>query len=125
MQDAATEIQLRDEEGDIRSDFLHAVSHALETEDAARVRAAIDALPPDLQQIFESTAERAHELLNKTIRKDDQKAYDVVVKKGIQPVEAGDAKAEWDAAHKKVRDNLTGRVFSKSLIDAVAAAAKP
>ncbi len=84
-----------------------------------------DELPPDLKQVFESTAARAHELLNKTIRKDDQKAYDVVIKKGIQPVEAGDAKAEWDAAHKKVRDNLTGRVFSKSLIDAVAAAAKP
>jgi TRAP-type C4-dicarboxylate transport system substrate-binding protein len=84
-----------------------------------------DELPPDLQEAFESTAARAHELLNKTIRKDDQKAYDVVIKKGIQPVEAGDAKAEWDAAHKKVRDNLTGRVFSKSLIDAVAAASKP
>ena len=59
------------------------------------------------------------------IRKDDQKAYDVVLKKGILPVEAGDAKAEWDAADKKVRDKLTGRMFSKSLIQAVAEAAKP
>jgi len=82
-------------------------------------------LPPDLQKIFQSTADRAHELLNKTIRKDDQKAYDIVVKKGIVPVEAGDAKPEWDAADKKVRDNLTGRMFPKSLLDAVAAAAKP
>jgi len=84
-----------------------------------------DELPPDLQAVFESTAARAHELLNKTIRKDDQKAYDVVLKKGIVSVEPGDGQAEWDAAHKKVRDNLTGRVFSKSLIDAVAAASKP
>ncbi len=84
-----------------------------------------DELPPDLQKIFQSTADRAHELLNKTIRKDDQKAYDIVVKKGIVPVEAGDAKPEWDAADKKVRDNLTGRMFPKSLLDAVAAAAKP
>ncbi|MGB8329788.1 MAG: TRAP transporter substrate-binding protein DctP, partial [Polyangiales bacterium] len=82
-------------------------------------------LPPDLQKIFQSTADRAHELLNKTIRKDDEKAYEIVVKKGIEPVEAGDAKAEWDEANKKVRDNLTGRMFTKSLVEAVAEAAKP
>jgi magnesium transporter len=39
MQDAASEVQLRDEEGDVRSDFLHAVSSALEEGDTARVRA--------------------------------------------------------------------------------------
>ena len=84
-----------------------------------------DQLPDDLRAVFDSTAARAHEILNKTIRKDDAKAYEVVVKKGIEPVDAGDARAEWDAAHKKVRDNLTGRVYPKSLIDAVAEAAKP
>jgi TRAP-type C4-dicarboxylate transport system substrate-binding protein len=84
-----------------------------------------DALPPELQEVFDSTASRAHEILNKTIRKDDEKAYRVVLDKGIEAVEAGDAQAEWDAAHKKVRDNLTGRMFSKSLVEAVAAAAKP
>jgi TRAP-type transport system periplasmic protein len=82
-------------------------------------------LPPDLQAIFQSTADRAHELLNKTIRKDDEKAYGIVLKKGIEAVEAGDAKGEWDEADKKVRDNLTGRMFPKSLVEAVAAAAKP
>ena len=84
-----------------------------------------DELPPDLQEAFDSTAARAHEILNKVVRKEDEKAYKVVVKKGIQPVEAGDGKAEWDAADKKVRDNLTGRMFSKSLVAAVTAAAKP
>ena len=64
-------------------------------------------------------------LVNKTIRKDDEKAYQIVLKRGIEAVEAGDAKPEWDAADKKVRDNLTGRMFPKSLVEAVAAAAKP
>ncbi len=82
-------------------------------------------LPPDLREIFQSTADRAHELLNKTIRKDDQKAYEVVLKKGIVAVEEGDAKPEWDAVDKKIMDNLTGRMFSKSLVEAVAEAAKP
>jgi TRAP-type C4-dicarboxylate transport system substrate-binding protein len=75
--------------------------------------------------VFDTTAVRAHELLNKVIRRDDQKAYDVVLKRGIESIEAGDAQAEWDAADKKVRDKLTGRLFSKSLVDAVAAAAVP
>jgi magnesium transporter len=38
MQDAAGEIQLRDEEGALRPDFLHAVEDALETGDKSRVR---------------------------------------------------------------------------------------
>ena len=84
-----------------------------------------DELPADIQEVFDSTAARAHELLNKTIRKDDEKAYQVIVKKGIEVVDTSVAKAEWDAAYKKVRDNLTGRMFSKSLADSVAAASKP
>jgi TRAP-type C4-dicarboxylate transport system substrate-binding protein len=84
-----------------------------------------DELSPELREAFDSTAARAHELLNKVIRRDDQKAYQVVLKKGIEAVEAGDAQAAWDAADKKVRDNLTGRMFSKSLVNAVAEAAKP
>ena len=84
-----------------------------------------DELPPDLKEVFQSTADRAHELLNKTIRKDDEKAYQVVLKKGIQVVEAGDAKPAWDAAYKQVRDNFSGRLFPKSLLDAVTAAAQP
>ena len=84
-----------------------------------------DELPPDLQEAFDSTAARAHELINRTIRKDDEKAYQVIVKKGIQVVDAGDAKAEWDAAYAKVRENFSGRLFPKSLMEAVAEAAKP
>jgi magnesium transporter len=38
MQDAAGEVELRDEEGGIRSDFLHAVIQALEAGDAAKAR---------------------------------------------------------------------------------------
>jgi magnesium transporter len=38
MQDAAGEVELRDEEGGIRSDFLHAVASALDEADAAKVR---------------------------------------------------------------------------------------
>jgi magnesium transporter len=54
MQDAATEVELRDEEGSIRSDFLHAVSDALEADDIARVRAlTLDLHEADLADLIQ------------------------------------------------------------------------
>ncbi len=54
MQDAASEVQLRDEEGDVRSDFLHAVSSALEAGDTARVRAlTLDLHEADLADLIQ------------------------------------------------------------------------
>jgi TRAP-type C4-dicarboxylate transport system substrate-binding protein len=83
----------------------------------------IDGLAPDLNEAFLRTAKRVEVLLNKTIRRDDEKAYDVVLKKGIIATDTSKYRAEWDAAAKKVRDGMTGRVFSKSLLEAVQAAA--
>lgn len=84
----------------------------------------IDELPPDLKEAFLRTAKRAEVLLNKSIRRDDQEAYDVVLKKGIIATDTSKYEAEWSAAAKQVRDRMTGRVFSKSLLDAVEAAAR-
>jgi len=83
----------------------------------------IDGLPPDLKEAFLRTSKRVEILLSKSIRRDDQKAYDVVIKKGIVATDTSKYKAEWDAAAKQVRDRMTGRVFSKSLLQAVEAAA--
>ena len=83
----------------------------------------IDGLAPELKDAFFQTAKRVETLLNKSIREDDQEAYEVVIKKGIIATDTNKYKAEWDAAAKQVRDRMTGRVFSKSLLDAVQAAA--
>jgi TRAP-type C4-dicarboxylate transport system substrate-binding protein len=83
----------------------------------------IDSLPPDLREAFLESSKRVETLLNKTIRRDDQKAYEVVLKKGIIATDTGKYQAEWDGAAKEVRDRMTGRVFSKELLQAVAAAA--
>ncbi len=54
MQDAASEVQLRDEEGGIRPDFLHAVADALEEGDAPCVRAlTLDLHEADLADLIE------------------------------------------------------------------------
>jgi len=83
----------------------------------------LDALPPDLQEAFYSTAKRVETLLNESIRRDDQTAYDVVMKKGIVATDTSKHKAEWDQVSKQILDRMTGRVFSKDLVDAVKAAA--
>ena len=85
----------------------------------------LDSLDPASREVFFRTAKRAEVLLNKSIRRVDQKAYDVVLKKGIIATDTSKYKAEWDASAKQVRDRMTGRVFSKSLLDAVQAAAVP
>ena len=44
-------------------------------------------------------------------------------KKGIIASDTMAHKAEWDAVSKQILDRMTGRVFSKDLVDAVRAAA--
>ncbi|MEZ5874977.1 MAG: magnesium transporter [Hyphomicrobiales bacterium] len=54
MQDAATEVELRDEEGGIRPDFIHAVTDALDEGDTARARAlTVDLHEADLADLIE------------------------------------------------------------------------
>lgn len=54
MQDAASEVQLRDEEGGIRPDFLRAVADALEEGDADRVRTlTLDLHEADLADLIQ------------------------------------------------------------------------
>jgi TRAP-type C4-dicarboxylate transport system substrate-binding protein len=83
----------------------------------------VDSLAPDTKETFLRTAKRVETLLNKSIRRDDEEAYDVVIKKGIIATDTSKYKAEWEAAAKQVRDRMTGRVFSKTLLQAVEAAA--
>jgi len=82
-----------------------------------------DALTEEQQRILVDTGIRAHKALNKSIRRDDDKSYDTILKRGITAIDISAAQAEWDKAAEQVRTNLTGRVYSKSLLDAVAKAA--
>ena len=54
MQDVVSDFPLRDEEGDIRPEFLHAVTDALEADDVARARAlTVDLHEADLADLIE------------------------------------------------------------------------
>ena len=69
------------------------------------------------------TARRAAQALDKVVRRDDGKAYDTMIKRGIELVDTGPYRAEWDKAADETIDRLTGRIFSKSLLAEVRAAA--
>jgi len=83
-----------------------------------------DQLSPEDQQVLRDTAVRAAKALDKVVRRDDAKAYDVLLKRGIELIDTSPHRAEWDAAAKTTRDRLTGRIWSKSLLAEVEAAAK-
>jgi TRAP-type C4-dicarboxylate transport system substrate-binding protein len=82
-----------------------------------------DELSPGDQKVLRDTAKRAALALDKVVRRDDAKAYDVLLKRGIELVDTGPHRAEWDKAAAETRDRLTGRIFSKSLLAEVEAAA--
>jgi TRAP-type C4-dicarboxylate transport system substrate-binding protein len=82
-----------------------------------------DQLSPADQEVLMDSARRAARALDKIVRRDDGKAYDTLIKRGIKLVDTGPYRAEWDKAADETIDRLTGRIFSKSLLAEVQAAA--
>jgi TRAP-type C4-dicarboxylate transport system substrate-binding protein len=80
-------------------------------------------LTDEQKKVLVQTGIRAHAALNKLIRRDDDKSYQTLLKRGISEVDTTENQAEWDDAGTQVRERLTGRVYPKSLLDAVIAAA--
>ncbi|MBT8451329.1 MAG: TRAP transporter substrate-binding protein DctP [Deltaproteobacteria bacterium] len=83
-----------------------------------------DRLSPDDQKVLKETARRAAAALDKVVRRDDAKAYDILLERGIQLVDTSPYRAQWNRASDETIDRLTGRIFSKSLLAEVRAAAE-
>jgi len=79
-----------------------------------------DQLTPGDQKVLRDTAERAARAMDKIVIRDDARAYDTLVERGMKVVDLAPYQAEWDAVAKKSREQLVGRVYSKSLLDEVA-----
>jgi TRAP-type C4-dicarboxylate transport system substrate-binding protein len=75
------------------------------------------------KQVLLETSARVETALQKSIRKDDADAYDTMLKRGLIPVDTTPYDEEWKGVSRQVRERLAGRVYSKSLLDAVAQAA--
>jgi TRAP-type C4-dicarboxylate transport system substrate-binding protein len=80
-------------------------------------------LTEEQKKVLVDTGIRAHAALNKSIRRDDDKSYRTILERGLSEVDTTENQAEWEEAGKQVRERLAGRVYPKSLLDAVIAAA--
>ena len=78
-----------------------------------------DELTEHDQKVLMDTSARAARASDKLARRDDSRAYESLLKRGITEVDTLAHKAAWDAVAKKTRDSLAGRVYSKSLLEAV------
>jgi TRAP-type C4-dicarboxylate transport system substrate-binding protein len=77
------------------------------------------------QETLLDTAKRAAGKLDQIVARDDARAYQTLLGRGITEVDTATNKAAWDGVAKKAREQLAQRgVYSKSLLKAVEAAAK-
>ena len=79
-----------------------------------------DQLTPEDQEILRDTAERSARMMDSIVVRDDTKAYKTLVERGMSEVDLTAYEAEWGAIARKAREQLAGRVYSKSLLDQVA-----
>ena len=84
----------------------------------------LDQLSPEDQAVLKSTAVRAGAALDRVVRRDDAKAYQVLIDRGIEVLDTGPYRAEWEEAALQTRERLVGRIFSRSLLEEAEAAAK-
>lgn len=82
-------------------------------------REKFDELSEHDQEVLLATSLRASKANDALVRRDDARAYASLVARGMIEVDTSAFKAEWDAVEKRARDNLAGRVYSKSLLEAV------
>ena len=83
-----------------------------------------DALSDEHQKVILDTSARVEKALQKSIRRDDANAYDSMLKRGLVAVDTTPYDEEWKDVSRQVRERLAGRVYPKSLLEAVTEAAK-
>ena len=81
-----------------------------------------DALPEDQRTALSETGERAHRLLARAIRREDDRSLRVIQQR-MTAVDGSAHRAEWDQAFEQTRTRLAGRIFPQALLDAVIRAA--
>ena len=86
----------------------------------------LESLSEEHRKVLLETSRRVEAALQKSIRNDDANAYATILKRGMIAVDTEAHRAEWEAVNQQVRERLAGRVYPKSLLeDVIAAAAQP
>ena len=80
-------------------------------------------LPPDAQQVLVDTGKQAHAKALELIATEEQTDYNTLKARGIKEVDTAPHATEWAKAYGELRTRLTGKLFSKELLERVSAAA--
>ncbi len=83
-------------------------------------------LPPDHQKALLETGKKAHEILISKVMAEDAKAYKTLLDRGMiefNPLATPDQAKQWKAANDEMLKRLTGRLWTKELLEKVKAAA--
>ena len=86
----------------------------------------VDALPADLKAALLETGKQAHTALQAAIRKDDERAYQAIVGKGVKPVSLAAKEGAWEGVLKQARQSLVGKLYPAEMlakVEKIAAAA--
>ena len=62
------------------------------------------------------TGKQAHTALQAAIRKDDERAYQAIVAKGVKPVSLAGKEAAWDTVLKQARQSLVGKLYPAEML---------
>jgi TRAP-type transport system periplasmic protein len=84
----------------------------------------VESLPADVRTMLTATANQAHESLQRTVRRDDDRFYQTLVSRGLTEVDASAHEAEWRDAARQARERMVGRVYSRAQLDRALAAAR-
>jgi TRAP-type transport system periplasmic protein len=79
-------------------------------------------LPPDAQQVLIETGRQAHQKALELIASEEQNDYNTLKGRGIQEVDTTPHATAWAKSYADVRTRLTGKLFSKELLERVVAA---
>jgi TRAP-type C4-dicarboxylate transport system substrate-binding protein len=109
--------------------FTH-LQHMTKQADIALVGATLinnqqfKSMPPDAQEVLRETGKQAHQKALELIAGEEQADYNTLKARGVKEVDTAPYAAEWTKSYDQLRTHLTGKLFSKELLDRVIASAK-
>ncbi len=79
-------------------------------------KSKVDALSAELKKALLDTGKKAHQALAVAIRRDDQRAFDAIIKKGVKPVSLAGNEKSWDEVLGRARKSLVGKLYPADLL---------
>jgi TRAP-type C4-dicarboxylate transport system substrate-binding protein len=85
-----------------------------------------DALRPDLKEALRKASAEVESALAAQVQREDERAAHVLLQRGIVEVDLMERRSEWEPVLTQLHERLTGRLFSRELLEkAIASAREP